>query len=308
MNTGFKFHGYSLLSFLKIFIICLLSTPFVFAQNDNSTTTADDNLKVQAVSLGIILIITGIIFCFFGRKIYRLTLFLVGFYIGVMITWVILEPSRGEIEVMGEFARLTIILIVSFVIGLLIGGIFVCCSTIAIWFLGGLVGYILALFIISWITASASPSSSSSPNGMDQKSRILTIIALTFIGFLLTCLFENIIILFGTSFIGAYSIIIGIEIFVKTDFVNNNKSSISVVNAILNGKAILDGDNYEKNTLLLVGMLILFILGVLYQYNFNIGPFYPNGLNHTPKPNYSKLFKDKKNLWKIESNNNINNV
>ncbi|CAG8510769.1 6507_t:CDS:2 [Diversispora eburnea] len=293
MNTDFKFHGYSLLSFLKIFIICLSSTPFVFAaENDNSTTTIntstkdkDDNLKVQAASLGIILIITGITFCFFGRKIYRLTLFLVGFYIG--------EPSR---EGMKEFTRLTIILIVSFVIGLLIGGIFVCCSTIAIWFLGVLVGYTLAIFILSWISASAFSPSTNEPssNGMDQKSQILTIIALTFIGFLLTCLFENIIILFGTSFIGAYSIIIGIEIFIKTDFVKNNENSISVVNAILNGRAILDGNNYEKNTLLLVGMLILFILGVLYQYNFNIGTFYPNGLNHTPKPNYSKFFKDKK--------------
>lgn len=64
---------------LKIFI-CMLA---LFA----SITYADDNNSEQSVTLqsaitGIVLIVTGVVFCFFGRKVYRLTLFLIGFYVG----------------------------------------------------------------------------------------------------------------------------------------------------------------------------------------------------------------------------------
>lgn len=228
-----------------------------------------------------------------------------------------MDPSNsspnGIASGIGQETRLTIILIVSFIVGSLIGGIFVCCASLAIWFLGALVGYTLALFIISWTTSihspPASPSDSSNIMGGSQ-GRTIFIIALAFAGFLLTCIFENMVIILGTSFIGSYATVLGVEIFVKTNFVSDNTNLVSILNAILNGNAILDGNNtfYETNTLLLAGMIVLFVVGALYQFNFNVGPFYPNGLNHTPKPIYSRFKNRKISSWNEEKDSKTINI
>lgn len=55
------------------------------AQNNDPTFGIGEqngNLTPHAIVTGVILIVTGIIFCFFGRRVYRLTLFLIGFYVG----------------------------------------------------------------------------------------------------------------------------------------------------------------------------------------------------------------------------------
>jgi hypothetical protein len=57
----------------------------ISAQNNDPTFGIGDQngkLTTHAIITGVILIVTGIIFCFFGRRVYRLTLFLIGFYIG----------------------------------------------------------------------------------------------------------------------------------------------------------------------------------------------------------------------------------
>src|SRR5687768_11733625 len=69
-------------------LICLVGILFqlnINAQAKDPTLGISDsngNLTPQLIIAGILLIITGIIFCFFGRRIYRLTLFMIGFYIG----------------------------------------------------------------------------------------------------------------------------------------------------------------------------------------------------------------------------------
>jgi hypothetical protein len=70
------------LNFLLI-LTCLLGI-LLFPLNISAQEPGDPDGKitVHTIIIGILLIITGIIFCFFGRRYYRLTLFLIGSYIG----------------------------------------------------------------------------------------------------------------------------------------------------------------------------------------------------------------------------------
>lgn len=240
-------------------LTCLLGILFPLNINAQEPGEPGSKLTVHAIIAGILLIITGIIFCFFGRRVYRLTLFLVGFYIGTIIAWVALsngEPSEG----FAGAASQTIILIVSLAIGFVIGLIFMCCSTIAIWFLGALAGYVFALWILAWADDGVIHS---------KAGRIIFIIVLALIGLLLAIFFKNIFIILGTAFIGAYAIILGVDLFVRTGF------ALSI-------SAFMDGNHdtkYEVNTkvyIMLVAMFVLFILGSIFQYryyrNHHFGP------------------------------------
>ncbi|CAG8642924.1 10339_t:CDS:2, partial [Scutellospora calospora] len=105
-------------------------------------------LTPHAIIVGIILIITGFIFCFFGRKIYHLTLFLIGFYVGAIAMWMALinnEPPGGY---GGSNSNMTIILVVSLAAGLIVGMLFICCADFAVWLLGALAGYLFGVFTI----------------------------------------------------------------------------------------------------------------------------------------------------------------
>ena len=44
----------------------------------------NNQITAQTAVAGVLLIVTGFIYCFFGRKVYRLTLFILGAYIGGM--------------------------------------------------------------------------------------------------------------------------------------------------------------------------------------------------------------------------------
>jgi len=65
---------------LLFILTCLIG--ILFPLNIEAQEIRGEKLTVHAIIAGVILIITGIIFCFFGRRIYRLTLFLIGFYVG----------------------------------------------------------------------------------------------------------------------------------------------------------------------------------------------------------------------------------
>ncbi|GES78936.1 hypothetical protein GLOIN_2v1616024 [Rhizophagus clarus] len=196
------------------------------AQNNNDPTLGIGNqngsLTPHQIVTGVILIVTGIIFCFFGRRVYKLTLFLIGFYIGTIIAWIVISNAGGFKSAAGE----TILLIVSLAIGFVVGSIFMCCSSVAIWLLGALAGYAFALFILAWRS-----------DGLIHSNA-------------------------GTAFIGAYAIILGIDLFVRTGFAQS-------VRAFLDRN---DDTPYATNTkvyLMLAGMLGFFIVGSLFQFSYH---------------------------------------
>ncbi|GBC01196.1 hypothetical protein RclHR1_00410023 [Rhizophagus clarus] len=243
---------------LNIWLIftCLLGILFplsISAQNNNDPTLGIGNqngsLTPHQIVTGVILIVTGIIFCFFGRRVYKLTLFLIGFYIGTIIAWIVISNAGGFKSAAGE----TILLIVSLAIGFVVGSIFMCCSSVAIWLLGALAGYAFALFILAWRSDGLIHSNA---------GRIIFIVALAILGLLLACFFKNSLIILGTAFIGAYAIILGIDLFVRTGFAQS-------VRAFLDRN---DDTPYATNTkvyLMLAGMLGFFIVGSLFQFSYH---------------------------------------
>ncbi|CAG8463532.1 10926_t:CDS:2 [Dentiscutata erythropus] len=230
------------------------------AQQD--TQNSDGSLTAHGIVVGVILIVTGVIYCFFGKRVYRLTLFLIGFYIGAIAMWIALSNNEPPQGFGGATASPTIILLVSLAAGLILGMLFVCCAEFAIWLLGALAGYLFALFVLSWAS-----------NGVIQSKdgRIIFIIVCTTIGLLLTCCFFDTIIIVATAFIGAYAIILGADMFARTGF------SQSVV-SFLNGNTNIPP--YETNTkiyVMLAALVVIFIIGVLFQLRSHNEKFWPGG-------------------------------
>jgi hypothetical protein len=238
---------------LLLILTCLIGILFPLDSNAQSSSSGDSGGKitVHAIIVGVLLILTGIIFCFFGRRIYRLTLFLIGFYIGTIIGWVVLNNAGVDNN--------TIILLVSLAIGLVVGLLFLCCSTVAIWFLGALTGYLLALFILAWASDGVIHS---------RPGRIILIVILTIVGFLFACLNKNAFIILGTAFIGAYAIILGIDLFVRTGFAES-------VSAFTDGNHDVTYETNIKVYLMLAGMVALFIVGSLFQFKYHKDHFGP---------------------------------
>jgi len=126
------------------------------------------------------------------------------------------------------------------------------CSTVAIWFLGALAGYVLAMFILSWASGGVIHN---------KAGRIIFIIVLTLIGLIIACCFKNALIIYGTALIGAYAIILGVDMFARTGFAQS-------VRAFMDGQNDADYETNTKVYIMLVAMLVLFLLGSLFQYRY----------------------------------------
>ena len=56
--------------------------PLSISAQNNDPTLGGEKIAPHEIVAGIILIATGLFFCFFSRRVYRVTLFLIGFYVG----------------------------------------------------------------------------------------------------------------------------------------------------------------------------------------------------------------------------------
>lgn len=207
----------------------------------------------QSVVVGVILLVIGFLYCFFGRKLYNLTLFILGSIIGSYIAFVVLNRAEPPSGYTSEPSTNTlIILLVALAVGFIVGILLICCSTVAIWLLGLVAGMALANFILAL-----------GDGGLikNDAGRIVFIVIFAILGLILACIFEEVIIILGTAFIGAYAIILGIDMFANTGF------RLSV-------RAFLDGTPYSTSRdiyLMLGGLIGLFIVGSFVQYRFHRG-------------------------------------
>ncbi|CAH1761729.1 659_t:CDS:2 [Entrophospora sp. SA101] len=223
---------------------------------DNPVVDLSNNVQqlsmAQSIVVGVILLVIGFCYCFFGRKLYNLTLFILGSIIGSYVAFLILvraEPPSGYTWDAVNMLRIN----------------------------GGLI--------------------------KNDIARIVFIVAFAITGLILACIFEDVIIILGTSFIGAYAMILGVDMFANTGF------RLSV-------RAFLDGTPYTTSRdvyLMLGGLIALFIAGSLIQYKFHrnhhFGPSHPkgydksvesgNGSDHAPvtekkKGGYTGIFSKNK--------------
>jgi len=205
-------------------------------------------LTVHGIVLAVILIIFGLFLVFFGSGHFRLTSFLVGFYVFGTVAWIILanaEPAGGY----GTF-RLTLYLVVCLVAGFIAGVILACCFHLGLWLLGAYGGFVLALWILAW-------SSGGVITVRWGQGLFIGLMALA--GLFTSFFIEWGAIIIFTSIIGAYSFILGLDIFLDTGFMDSVQYFLNphypvayVVNWRIYG--------------LLAGGAALAILGIIIQY------------------------------------------
>lgn len=168
---------------------------------------------ITGTILYIVLIIAGLLLCFEGRRLFRITLFIVGLLVVANLMYILLANVLPQ----DTGNRNAIILAVSLILGILAGGLLVCLWTIGVYIIGLLGGYALALFILSMKTGGV----------LDGAAKIVFIIVLMIIGLFLAHFFERLLIIGATAFIGAYMVMLGADGFAKTGFINAVKDILT---------------------------------------------------------------------------------
>ncbi|RUS32464.1 hypothetical protein BC938DRAFT_475338 [Jimgerdemannia flammicorona] len=222
------------------------------AANSTGTITVPDNdgyqLTVHLIVLGVVLIVTGLIYTFAGYRFFRVTMFLAGFYFFANLAWIILsnvEPTDGY----GAF-RDTVYLVVSLGIGLIGGLFFVCCYHIGIYFLAAIGGYVLGLWILSWSTGGVIH---------ETWGRIILLVGLIIVCVALVIFFERFVIIVLTSVIGAWTVILGLDMFIHTGFAEE-------VQQFLNRNHQTETQITWKVQAMLAGVAALAIVGIIVQF------------------------------------------
>ncbi|PVU85593.1 hypothetical protein BB559_006928 [Furculomyces boomerangus] len=205
------------------------------------------SLTASGITAGVILIVLGTMFLFFGRKLVKITIFFGGFFLFGILFLIVAYRIRAPLD--GENTRAMIYLVVAIVVGLIGGALALWLFKLGLFILGGLGGFALAAYIMNW-----------SSTGLFSQNwvRIVFIVAFVIVGGLLVLFFERPAIIISTSIYGSYALFVGIDCFAKTGFKESVASALS--------KTV----NPVKNTLSVYGMLagtiVLAIIGALVQF------------------------------------------
>ncbi|KAL0087725.1 hypothetical protein J3Q64DRAFT_1813911 [Phycomyces blakesleeanus] len=189
----------------------------IIATVRSEDSVAGHTVSVHGIVLSVILFLTGAYLCFLGGVHQNTTMFLVGFYVGSNIAYIVLTNAKADY---GENTA-TILLVVSVVVGLLAGLLLSCCFFLAVYLLGALLGYMAALWLLAWAN-----------NGLIETNwgRAILIVCFVIAGVILMAFLERPMIVIATAFIGAFAIFIGIDLYVKTGFVEAVETFLKVKN------------------------------------------------------------------------------
>ncbi|KAI8343181.1 hypothetical protein BC941DRAFT_410630 [Chlamydoabsidia padenii] len=170
--------------------------------------TYGSSISVAQGFTGIVLMIIGLYLAVFGYRFFRPTMGFIGFIFFASMTWIGLvnnEPATG-------YPHTEILYIcVSIGLGLLGAAIFMFVFNIALYFVGATGGIFLAVFIMSWKESLVIQI---------KVARICFTVGLGVVLAFAVYLLEMYILIFCTSFLGAYLFIMGLDFFAHTGFVN----------------------------------------------------------------------------------------
>ncbi|KAF8933338.1 hypothetical protein BGZ52_008014 [Haplosporangium bisporale] len=240
--------------------------------NNNVLDTAGDgpyNITVQAGIAGAILILAGFLLCFFGYRLFHATMFLIGFYFFGNVSYIGMAN--------GGVTNSTLLLVISIVVGILGGLLLVCCSRLGVAVLGALALYSLGLWILGWKSGGLITSST---------GRAILLGVLAVVGFILGFIREREMVIIGSALVGAYSFILGIDMFAHTGFVNQADSFINSKNSVDNRVGNLDWKQYA----LLAAFIVMALLGMALQFRtwgrrtFRPAPVPASEVVYTEKP------------------------
>jgi hypothetical protein len=259
--------------YLLIFLSALINLFTAYAAPIKDDGNAIDkaragpyNISVQAGIAGAILIITGLILCFFGIRFFRVCMFLIGFYFFGNITYIGMANGGVTSE--------TLLLIVSIVVGIIGGLLLVCCSRLGVAILGALALYSLGLWILGWKSGGVITSSA---------GRGIFLAVLVILGFILGFVREHETVIVGSAILGAYAFVAGVDLYAHTGFIQQT-------NSFINSKANIDnrvGTVSGEQIALLVTFIVLALLGMAVQFRMwgrrNFRPARGNAV-YTEKP------------------------
>ncbi|KAG0291110.1 Mitochondrial distribution and morphology protein 12 [Linnemannia gamsii] len=235
--------------------------------NDSILDDARDgpfNVTIQAGIAGAILILAGFILCFFGYRVFHVTMFLIGFYFFGNLTYI------GMVN--GGITNSTLLLAVAVGVGIVGGLLLVCCSKLGVAVLGALALYALGLWILGWKSGGVITTST---------GRIILLAALAVVGFILGLFREREVVIVGSAILGAYSFVIGVDMFVHTGFKEQADQFINSKNTI--------EEHFENQSTgtyaLLATFIVLAVLGFLVQFwAFGRRNFRPTAVAPAPAP------------------------
>ncbi|KAJ1926621.1 hypothetical protein IWQ60_003629 [Tieghemiomyces parasiticus] len=171
------------------------------------TTSSGYHLFAQDIIAGIILIIVGFLFCFFGRRLFKVVLFLAGFCVFALLVLLACYRIRPPTE--DETTR-AILYYVAAVIGGVFGGVLSMCF----WFVGlALIGALGGFTLAVWLLSLRSGGLITSTWG-----QVLLVVLLVLAGMIAIFFLEKHILIIATALWGAYAMMVGIDSFAHTGF------------------------------------------------------------------------------------------
>ncbi|KAJ3107633.1 hypothetical protein HDU97_003627 [Phlyctochytrium planicorne] len=212
-----------------------------------------DTITVHQGILGAVCIVVGLLLLAFGYRLYKTIIFTAGFIIGSIVGYIVLtrvEPSNGY----GD-SRDLILLLGSFGFGLLCGGLLLCLRKVAIFAVGALGGFFLAMFILGLKSGGLIEP---------QWGRYVFIGVFMLIGCLLAIRVERQLIMGATAFAGGYGVIFGIDCYVKTGFAQAANHSIAS-GTFSPSEYTVDG----KVIGMAIGVVVLALFGFGFQHRSN---------------------------------------
>ncbi|KAI9346619.1 hypothetical protein BDR26DRAFT_855849 [Obelidium mucronatum] len=213
------------------------------------TITANDGI-LGAVAIGV-----GFYFLILGFKLYKPTMFLMGFVAGAIAGYSALMHFRPA---GGYPSDSNVIMYGSGALGLMTGSLLLCIIKLGIAIIGGVGGLFLSLFILGLRDFGVIEYGT---------GRTIFICACVLVGIISAFFLEKHVVIVATSFVGGYGICFGIDCFAKVGFRTASEAFLSSGNS----SSLVEFQTNPKVIALCVSILVLTLGGVLIQYRINGG-------------------------------------
>ncbi|KAI8334980.1 hypothetical protein BC941DRAFT_430888 [Chlamydoabsidia padenii] len=233
------------------------------SQNDTYPIYGNDHaITTQMAVLGSVFIALGLYLVGFGFRGFRVTLAVFGFLAIGLVTWVGLtncQPSTGYIN-----NDITMIVVPAGV-GVVGAIVFFTLWYLGFYLIGAVGGLALGLYICCW-------KENLVIENLVARACFLAGMCVVFAA--LTFFLERYVILFATSFVGAYLFFVGVDVLARTGYVAGIRSIIDR-NPLHTVHYVLDRDVY----LLLAFTIVLFLISFGWQALINHGRYF--GIRYT---------------------------
>ncbi|KAG0085679.1 hypothetical protein BGZ93_003451 [Podila epicladia] len=214
-----------------------------FSENYNRINVP---LTWQRVISGGVLLAVGLVLGLYGYRYLQFSLLLTGFIGGGIAAFAILTNTEPDTLWSN---RILIYVSVCVAAGLLVGLLMLALNKFAAWVLGGAGGLALGVYILSW-----------KDGGLihNTAGRIGLMAGAAALGMFLSCILGSLTVIFATVLIGGYMFTIGLDMFLRTGFLENYQHLFKTGSQV---PYSLNGGIYG-----MLGVLsLMFLLGYLVQ-------------------------------------------